>query len=68
MTDNFKAHLISFAHTFVASFLTTLGTAILLIPQDTWSSPSTWTTSFVVSLVLSALRTAVKMASEKWIQ
>lgn len=57
-----KTHLISFLQTFSAVFLSALGVAVASISPETMTDPETYTSSFFISLVVSAVRVAVKSA------
>lgn len=50
-------------HTFAATFIVTFLAALAAIPQDQILSPSTWTTAFVIGLINSAFRAALKKVS-----
>ena len=54
MNEALKAHLLSGLQTFVATFLTVLGSSVALAGTADWSA------AFVGSLALAAVRAAVK--------
>ena len=58
-----KQNLYSMAHTFIATFLTVFVAALAAIPADSFFSPATWTTAFILSLVGTAVRAAIKTVS-----
>lgn len=60
-----KEEVISFAQTFITLFLSTVSLAISQMSVESLSDYHTYTTSFVVGLVVSAARTALKLAWQK---
>lgn len=58
-----KEELVSMSHTFIATFITVLASAITMIPTETWTTPNVWTTSFWAAIILAAVRSTVKILS-----
>ena len=65
--NKFKIELISFAQTFGATFLTTVGILISNIPTESLNNPTTYTHSFVFGIVMAGARTAFKIAWQKFL-
>lgn len=64
--QNFAANnpeLVSAIHTFAATFIVTVLTAISLIPTDSIISGKTYTTAFIIGLIGSGIRAGVKAVS-----
>jgi hypothetical protein len=55
-----KEHLVSFLHTFIAVFISTVTVSLSVVPAETLFSPELWTTSFVAGIIVGAVRAAVK--------
>ena len=60
--EKLKTEAISFAQTFVTLFLSTLSLGISQMSTEALMDWDTYTTSFIVGLIVSAARTAVKLA------
>ena len=58
-------HAISFAQTFLATFLITIAGIVTTIPHETLSNPQVWSGSAVAAVLVSAVRSAVKVAWEQ---
>jgi hypothetical protein len=52
--------LVSAIHTFVSTFIVTMLGAVSVIPADTILSTQTWTSAFVVGVLMTAVRAAIK--------
>lgn len=61
MKDYLKRHGVSFAQTFIATFLSILAVSITQV------GPENWTAALVGSILVAALRSAVKMSIEKFL-
>lgn len=60
-----KDHLVSVSQTFLATFLTTIGALISVIPTETLANPQTYTRAFFVGILISAVRQTVKVLWQK---
>lgn len=61
-----KRHLISAGVTFISSFLTVLGAALITVPAESWTE-ATWY-SVLAGLALTAVRGAVKPTVESYLR
>lgn len=60
-----KTEVISFVQTFLATFLSVISISITQLPVETLSNPQTYKASFIAGLLISAVRTALKMTWQK---
>lgn len=65
MSENIKLQAISFAQTFVASFLSILGVAVFQVSPEVLANPNNWVISAVGGAIFAAVRAALKMAWQK---
>ena len=63
MFSNFAQKYSSTIHTFLATFIVTVVTAISVIPADSILSAQTWTTAFIAGILVSAVRAGIKAIS-----
>jgi hypothetical protein len=63
--NNYKIQAVSFAQTFLASFVLYIGTAISELPIDRVMSGEVFGQSIVIGLIVAAARAALKVAWEK---
>jgi len=62
-----KENIVSFAQTFLSVFLTTLITIISQVPLETLMDYSTYTTSFLIGIVVATARQTLKVLWQKFL-
>lgn len=60
-----KSHVVSFAQTFISTFLVTLSAIVTQVPYETLSDPTAWSKGAITACIFSLARTALKIAWEK---
>jgi hypothetical protein len=60
-----KLETISFIKTFLATFLSILGVTIMQLPTEQLMNPETYKASFIVGIVIGAVRSALSISWQK---